>query len=62
MTPQLRLLRYFSLHPEWQTLVRKELKGKDPSSLLWHTPEVPFLNKLFYSSLGNHCQTIVYKD
>uniref|UniRef100_A0AAQ4PN62 Methylmalonyl-CoA mutase, mitochondrial n=1 Tax=Gasterosteus aculeatus aculeatus TaxID=481459 RepID=A0AAQ4PN62_GASAC len=27
------------LHPEWATLAKKQLKGKNPEDLIWHTPE-----------------------
>ncbi|XP_048842197.1 methylmalonyl-CoA mutase, mitochondrial [Brienomyrus brachyistius] len=27
------------LHPEWAKLAKKQLKGKDPEELMWHTPE-----------------------
>lgn len=27
------------LHPEWASLAKKQLKGKDPGDLIWHTPE-----------------------
>ncbi|CEF67364.1 Methylmalonyl-CoA mutase, mitochondrial [Strongyloides ratti] len=27
------------LHPEWTEMARKQLKGKDPESLVWHTSE-----------------------
>ncbi|NWR74219.1 MUTA protein, partial [Centropus unirufus] len=28
-----------SLHPEWAALAEKQLKGKNPKDLIWHTPE-----------------------
>lgn len=27
------------LHPEWAALAKKQLKGKNPEDLIWHTPE-----------------------
>lgn len=27
------------LHPEWASLAKKQLKGKNPEDLIWHTPE-----------------------
>uniref|UniRef100_A0A2K5QQN0 Methylmalonyl-CoA mutase, mitochondrial n=1 Tax=Cebus imitator TaxID=2715852 RepID=A0A2K5QQN0_CEBIM len=27
------------LHPEWAALAKKQLKGKNPEQLIWHTPE-----------------------
>lgn len=27
------------LHPEWASLATKQLKGKNPEDLIWHTPE-----------------------
>lgn len=27
------------LHPEWATLAKKQLKGKNPEDLIWRTPE-----------------------
>lgn len=27
------------LHPEWAVLAKKQLKGKNPEDLIWHTPE-----------------------
>nr|XP_007970491.2 methylmalonyl-CoA mutase, mitochondrial [Chlorocebus sabaeus]XP_037862082.1 methylmalonyl-CoA mutase, mitochondrial [Chlorocebus sabaeus] len=27
------------LHPEWAALAKKQLKGKNPEELIWHTPE-----------------------
>lgn len=27
------------LHPEWGSLAKKQLKGKNPEDLIWHTPE-----------------------
>ena len=32
------------LHPEWEQLAKKQLKGADPAEkLTWHTPEVRFI-------------------
>lgn len=27
------------LHPQWAALAKKQLKGKNPEDLVWHTPE-----------------------
>ncbi|XP_074847480.1 methylmalonyl-CoA mutase, mitochondrial [Carettochelys insculpta] len=27
------------LHPEWAAMAKKQLKGKNPEDLIWHTPE-----------------------
>lgn len=27
------------IHPEWASLAKKQLKGKNPEDLIWHTPE-----------------------
>lgn len=27
------------LHPEWASLAKKQLKGKNPENLIWRTPE-----------------------
>lgn len=27
------------LHPQWVALAKKQLKGKNPEDLIWHTPE-----------------------
>ncbi|XP_029768129.1 methylmalonyl-CoA mutase, mitochondrial [Terrapene carolina triunguis] len=27
------------LHPEWAAMAKKQLKGKNPEELIWHTPE-----------------------
>lgn len=50
--------RYFSqgLHKEWAKLVKAELKGKEPSSLMWNTPEVQTL-----LIKGNSSQASVHK-
>ncbi|XP_023656350.1 methylmalonyl-CoA mutase, mitochondrial [Paramormyrops kingsleyae] len=32
-------VRAAQLHPEWAKLAKKQLKGKDPEELMWHTPE-----------------------
>ncbi|XP_006000985.1 methylmalonyl-CoA mutase, mitochondrial [Latimeria chalumnae] len=34
-----RSLHREPLHPEWVALAKKQLKGKDPEELIWHTPE-----------------------
>ncbi|NWQ77258.1 MUTA protein, partial [Columbina picui] len=34
-----RLLHRQPLHPEWAALAEKQLKGKNPKDLIWHTPE-----------------------
>ncbi|XP_065690667.2 methylmalonyl-CoA mutase, mitochondrial isoform X1 [Patagioenas fasciata] len=34
-----RLLHRQPLHPEWAALAEKQLKGKNPKDLVWHTPE-----------------------
>lgn len=36
-----RFLHREPLHPEWNELAKKQLKGADPAKkLTWHTPEV----------------------
>jgi methylmalonyl-CoA mutase len=40
--PQLYARKCFyqkPLHPEWSALAKKQLKGKEPDSLVWHTTE-----------------------
>ncbi|XP_010332290.1 methylmalonyl-CoA mutase, mitochondrial isoform X1 [Saimiri boliviensis] len=34
-----RLHQQEPLHPEWAALAKKQLKGKNPEQLIWHTPE-----------------------
>lgn len=34
-----RSLHRQPLHPEWAALAEKQLKGKNPKDLIWHTPE-----------------------
>ncbi|KAM3856893.1 methylmalonyl-CoA mutase, mitochondrial isoform 1-T3 [Vipera latastei] len=34
-----RLLHQHVLHPEWAAMAKKQLKGKSPEELIWHTPE-----------------------
>uniref|UniRef100_A0A8C0ZIU6 Methylmalonyl-CoA mutase, mitochondrial n=1 Tax=Cyanistes caeruleus TaxID=156563 RepID=A0A8C0ZIU6_CYACU len=34
-----RSLHRQPLHPEWAALAQKQLKGKNPKDLIWHTPE-----------------------
>ncbi|CAJ0958393.1 unnamed protein product [Ranitomeya imitator] len=36
-----------TLHPEWAALAKKQLKGKDPESLRWHTPEGIVIKPLY---------------
>jgi methylmalonyl-CoA mutase len=35
------------LDPEWSALAKKQLKGKDPESLLWHTYEDVVVKPLY---------------
>nr|XP_033791782.1 methylmalonyl-CoA mutase, mitochondrial isoform X3 [Geotrypetes seraphini]XP_033791783.1 methylmalonyl-CoA mutase, mitochondrial isoform X3 [Geotrypetes seraphini] len=35
------------LHPEWAALAKKQLKGKDPEDLRWHTPEGIVIKPLY---------------
>ncbi|XP_043918593.1 methylmalonyl-CoA mutase, mitochondrial [Protopterus annectens] len=39
ITKSVRLLHREPLHPEWAALAKKQLKGKNPEELIWHTPE-----------------------
>lgn len=39
ITKSVRLLHREPLHPEWAALAKKQLKGKNPEELMWHTPE-----------------------
>ncbi|XP_053878906.1 methylmalonyl-CoA mutase, mitochondrial [Malaclemys terrapin pileata] len=32
-------LHWQPLHPEWAAMAKKQLKGKNPEELIWHTPE-----------------------
>jgi len=34
-----RSLHRQQLHPEWAAFAEKQLKGKNPKDLIWHTPE-----------------------
>ncbi|XP_074803563.1 methylmalonyl-CoA mutase, mitochondrial isoform X2 [Natator depressus] len=34
-----RSLHRQPLHPEWAAMAKKQLKGKNPEELIWHTPE-----------------------
>ncbi|XP_069461880.1 methylmalonyl-CoA mutase, mitochondrial isoform X1 [Ambystoma mexicanum] len=44
-----RSLHRYPLHPEWAALAKKQLKGKDPEDLQWHTPEGIVLKPLYTS-------------
>ena len=45
-----RLLhRQQPLHPEWAALAKKQLKGKNPEELIWHTPEGVSMKPLYSS-------------
>uniref|UniRef100_A0A4X1UWY3 Methylmalonyl-CoA mutase, mitochondrial n=1 Tax=Sus scrofa TaxID=9823 RepID=A0A4X1UWY3_PIG len=37
------------LHPEWAALAKKQLKGKNPEELIWHTPEGISIKPLYSS-------------
>ncbi|XP_006931854.2 methylmalonyl-CoA mutase, mitochondrial isoform X2 [Felis catus] len=37
------------LHPEWAALAKKQLKGKNPEDLIWHTPEGISIKPLYSS-------------
>ncbi|KAK2508978.1 hypothetical protein MC885_002327 [Smutsia gigantea] len=37
------------LHPEWAALAKKQLKGKNPEDLIWHTPEGLSIKPLYSS-------------
>lgn len=39
LQPSWRLLHQHVLHPEWAAMAKKQLKGKSPEELIWHTPE-----------------------
>lgn len=34
-----RSLHQQPIHPEWAAIAKKQLKGKNPEELIWHTPE-----------------------
>ncbi|XP_066492821.1 methylmalonyl-CoA mutase, mitochondrial [Tiliqua scincoides] len=34
-----RSLHQQPIHPEWAAMAKKQLKGKNPEELIWHTPE-----------------------
>ncbi|KAL7989167.1 hypothetical protein Chor_005217 [Crotalus horridus] len=39
LRPNWRLLHQHVFHPEWAAMAKKQLKGKSPEELIWHTPE-----------------------
>ncbi|XP_044531707.1 methylmalonyl-CoA mutase, mitochondrial [Gracilinanus agilis] len=48
-TCQRFLHQQLPLHPEWATLAKKQLKGKNPEDLIWHTPEGISIKPLYSS-------------
>lgn len=36
-----------ALHPEWAAMAKKQLKGKNPEELIWHTPEGIVIKPLY---------------
>ena len=44
---QVRYLSKEPLDPEWTTLAKKQLKGRDPEELLWYTNEGITLKPLY---------------
>uniref|UniRef100_A0A0F7Z9E2 Methylmalonyl-CoA mutase, mitochondrial n=1 Tax=Crotalus adamanteus TaxID=8729 RepID=A0A0F7Z9E2_CROAD len=39
LRPNWCLLHQHVFHPEWAAMAKKQLKGKSPEELIWHTPE-----------------------
>uniref|UniRef100_A0A670XSN7 Methylmalonyl-CoA mutase, mitochondrial n=1 Tax=Pseudonaja textilis TaxID=8673 RepID=A0A670XSN7_PSETE len=48
--PSWRLLHQHVLHPEWAAMAKKQLKGKSPEELIWHTPEGIAIKPLYSTS------------
>ncbi|XP_073191853.1 methylmalonyl-CoA mutase, mitochondrial isoform X2 [Lepidochelys kempii] len=42
-----RSLHRQPLHPEWAAMAKKQLKGKNPEELIWHTPEGVAIKPLY---------------
>jgi hypothetical protein len=52
------------IHPEWEKLVKKELKGREASQLLWNTAEVreTIVSPHLLTCEGYHCETSLHKS